>query len=94
MGEHGSRAFSSLIDVSVDAIRTTVNDTVGAGDSFHAGLLTWLHDHKLLTPDAVATLDERQAREALTFSAHVASITCSREGADPAHRHELPEAIR
>ncbi|TVR31199.1 MAG: carbohydrate kinase [Spirochaetaceae bacterium] len=94
MGEHGSRAISRTLDISVAAVPVTVSDTVGAGDSFHAGLLTWLHDHDLLNPAAIAQLTSEQATAAMSFAAHVAAVTCSRPGADPAHRHELAQSLQ
>ncbi|TVQ39596.1 MAG: carbohydrate kinase [Spirochaetaceae bacterium] len=94
MGENGSRAFSKRLDVGVPAVPVEVSDTVGAGDSYHAGLLAWLHDRKLLTVDAIAGLSAEQATAAMTFAAHVAAVTCSRAGADPAHRHELPQSLQ
>ncbi len=93
-GASGSLAFSSNLHVGVPAPVTKVADTVGAGDSFHGGLLAWLHDHDLLSLAAVSQLDKRQAKAALTFAAQVAAVTCSRPGADPAYRSELPAELQ
>lgn len=89
-GSSGSLAFSKQLHVAVPAPVTQIADTVGAGDSFHGGLLTWLHDHQLLSVAAVSQLDQQQMTAALRFAAQVAAITCSRPGADPAYRDELP----
>lgn len=60
-----------------------VVDTVGAGDTFHAGLLSWLDANALLTPEGVAGLSEAQVTAALDFAAAAAAIVCTRRGADP-----------
>lgn len=93
-GESGSLAFSRHLHLSVPAVMTDIADTVGAGDSFHGGLLTWLHDHGLLSVSGVAELDQRQAQAALTFAGQVAAIACSRPGADSAYRDELPAELQ
>jgi len=60
-----------------------VVDTVGAGDTFHAGLLAWLDANGLLTPQGVAGLSEAQVTSALDFAAAAAAIVCTRRGANP-----------
>jgi fructokinase len=60
-----------------------VVDTVGAGDTFHAGLLAWLDANDLLTPQGVAGLSEAQVTTALDFAAAAAAIVCTRRGANP-----------
>ncbi len=94
MGENGSRALSKNLDISVPAVPVTVCDTVGAGDSFHAGLLSRLHDHDMLSVEAITGITAAQAAAAMTFAANVAAVTCSRAGADPAYRHELPDSLQ
>ncbi len=77
----------------VPAALTTVVDTVGAGDSFAAGLL-----HRLGARGALggrlSGLEPETARDAVIFAATVAAITCSRPGADPPWAAELPDDER
>jgi len=75
----------------VDAAPIAVNvvDTVGAGDTFQAALLTWLAEHQRLSIEALAQLDAAEMRAALAFAARAAAITCSRRGADLPRRAEL-----
>ena len=64
-------------------------DTVGAGDTFQAALLTWLAEHGALNADALAALTPGKLQAALEFAARAAAITCSRRGADMPRRDEL-----
>lgn len=63
-------------------------DTVGAGDSFHGGLL-----HHLGRADALGGrldgLDMDTLTAAMEFASRVAAVTCSRPGADPPWAAEL-----
>ena len=67
----------------------TVIDTVGAGDTFQAALLTWLAEHDALSADGLDALDVQQMAALLRFGARAASITCSRRGADMPRRDEV-----
>jgi fructokinase len=83
-------AFASLRGerIRVPVAGTAVVDTVGAGDSFHGGLLHHLALHGRLG----ARLDELTVEEltqALTFASRVAAVTVSRPGADPPWAAEL-----
>ena len=68
--------------VSLPAMAVNVVDTVGAGDTFQAALLSWLARHQLLTRAALGALDAPALQAALQFAARAAAITCSRRGAD------------
>jgi fructokinase len=82
-GEKGPiAAFGDMI-LERPAPKVEVIDTVGAGDTFHAGLLAWLDDNSLLTPEGVAGLSEAQVTDALDFAAAAAAIVCTRRGANP-----------
>jgi fructokinase len=67
----------------------TVVDTVGAGDTFNAGILASLHEQGALSKTAVAELSEDAIRSALTLGAAAAAVTVSRAGANPPWKHEL-----
>ena len=64
-------------------------DTVGAGDTFQAALLTWLAEHDRLSIAGVSELDADALADLLAFAARAAAITCSRPGADPPWAREL-----
>ena len=66
-----------------------VVDTIGAGDTAHAALLSWFAEHGLLDPRSVAALDADGWRAALGRAARAAGIVVARRGADPPTRDEL-----
>ncbi|MGN9842122.1 carbohydrate kinase family protein [Nonomuraea sp. H19] len=83
--------------VSLDGERATVRapkvdvvDTVGAGDSFTAGLLHSL-DAKGLLGGRLDGLDLGAAAEAAEFAARVAALTCSVAGANPPWADQLAQ---
>ena len=61
---------------------TTLVDTVGAGDSFHGGLLHYLAGTGHLG-GRLESLTVDGLVEALTFASRVSAINCSRAGANP-----------
>ncbi|MDM0109379.1 PfkB family carbohydrate kinase, partial [Variovorax sp. J22R24] len=88
-GRHGASAWTRTAQANVPSPETKVVDTVGAGDTFQAALLTWLDEHDALTPDALSALDSASLGALLRFAARAAAITCSRRGADMPRRAEL-----
>jgi fructokinase len=88
LGADGAYGSIHGAGVRVPTAPTTLIDTVGAGDSFHGGLL-----HHLATTGALGgrleSLTVDGLTEALRFAARVAAITCSRPGADPPWAAEL-----
>jgi fructokinase len=95
-GGSGATAYmSSGAEVTVLAPRVDVADTVGAGDSFMAGLIDGLWSADMLgahqrahlhgiSPETVSGILERCAR--------IAAITVSRPGANPPRSAELGES--
>lgn len=88
-GGEGATAWTAAQRVDVPGRRVTVIDTVGAGDTFQAALLTWLAEHGRLAAGDLRALGADDLRAALGFAADAAAITCSRRGADLPRRGEL-----
>lgn len=88
-GKDGADGYTLRGKVSVPGESVTVVDTVGAGDTFDAGILASLKLNGLLTKSAVASLSEDAVRAALTLGAKAAAVTVSRAGANPPWAHEI-----
>lgn len=88
-GSEGAVGFSKEHKVTVVPQKVKVVDTVGAGDTFNAGILAALHEQGLLTKAAVGGLPEDAIRKALELGAKAAAVTVSRAGANPPWRHEI-----
>lgn len=82
-GAEGSLAFLSSSAIECAAPHIAVVDTVGAGDTFHAGLLAWFDAKGLLTPQSIAGWSEAYITAALDFASAAAAIVCTRRGANP-----------
>lgn len=87
-GATGYTAYTSA-HVPAGAPEGGIKDTVGAGDSFHGALLTWLDRNGYMVRDALATLEHDTLEDALSFAARIAAITCSRSGAEPPYASEI-----
>ena len=90
MGSEGAVARTKGdVEARVEAPAIDVVDTVGAGDSFQAALLTWLAENDRLSAVGAGALSATELGRLLGFATRVAAITCSRRGADMPHRHEI-----
>ncbi|WP_298833608.1 carbohydrate kinase [uncultured Piscinibacter sp.] len=88
-GGEGAAGWSAHGQAVVPPVAVPVVDTVGAGDTFQAALLTWLAERDALSAAALAALTPTALTDALGFAARAAAITCSRRGADMPRRAEL-----
>jgi fructokinase len=85
-GGQGVFAVTAHLELDRPATPIDLVDTVGAGDSFTAGLLDGLRRADLVggeRREALARIDESSLLSVLDEASLIASITCSRPGADP-----------
>jgi fructokinase len=80
----------SGVAASVGGVVVDVVDTIGAGDTFSAGLLHALSDADLLSVEGLTAMSKLEVEEALRFAVLVSAIACTRAGADPPHLADLP----
>ena len=83
-GANGLVGFTSDGRVEVPGVKVDVIDTVGAGDTVGAIVVEAMLAHGLVE------LRGDLLRGVLARAAAAAAITCSRKGAQPPYKHELP----
>ncbi|MDD9922087.1 MAG: carbohydrate kinase [Boseongicola sp.] len=88
-GADGATARTKEFGVKVVAHKVEVVDTVGAGDTFNAGVLAGLQDAGALSKDGLRTLSPEIAKAALELGVQAAAVTVSRAGANPPTRDAL-----
>jgi fructokinase len=93
-GERGSRAFTAAGNARAPIYAPPVfGDTVGAGDSLMAGILTLLHEQGDLRPGKLKALTGESLAGVLRFGAVVAGLNCAHEGCHPPTRPEVNAAL-
>lgn len=88
-GPRGAVAYTHDHIVEVPGVRVDVADTVGAGDTFNAGILAALSRAGKLGKAAVAALSRDDIAAALSLGAKAAAVTVSRPGANPPWAAEI-----
>jgi len=89
-GGNGASVFSRQHGHwSVPAASVKIADTVGAGDTFQAALITWLTEHDLDSVEGVQQLARDQIDAMLRFAVQAAALTCSKTGPDLPYRQQL-----
>lgn len=76
-------------EVHVPARKVQIVDTIGAGDTFNAGVLAKLSELGHLHKKALSALPASDLAQALAHGARVAAVTVSRAGANPPWPEEL-----
>lgn len=93
LGSGGAVAVHAAGAVHRSAVAASIVDTVGAGDTFSAGLLHWLARHDRLARPRLQRLTVPELSAAVDYASTAAALTCARPGADPPHAHEVDQAL-
>ncbi len=91
-GEHGSVLFrAGKPNLEIETPKVTVIDTVGAGDTFTAGLMVGLLEHGHGNSAQLETHSDETWLAVMRFAAVSAAINCTRAGANPPTRSDVSQ---
>jgi fructokinase len=94
LGDEGSRAFTAAGTARAGIWSPPVfGDTVGAGDSLMAGILTWLDEQGRLAKGQLGKLDSAALQTMLRFGAVVAGLNCGEKGCKPPTRAQVDAVL-
>jgi fructokinase len=87
LGAHGAWGLTSAGECFQPPAQVPVADTVGAGDCFYAGFLSYLLENDALMSAAAPALE--LVAKALALGNRVTAVNLQRAGCQPPWRHEL-----
>ncbi len=82
-GPDGASAFWTGGRVDVAARPVALKDSIGAGDTFHAGVLAALAQNGRLSQSGLETLDAMAVRDVLDLATAAAALNCEETGCNP-----------
>jgi fructokinase len=93
-GKKGVYWFSQNIQEYLAARDIKLVDTIGAGDTFHAGLLAFLYLSGNISREKLKNISQENAVKALRYASMAAEINCCRQGANPPSTAELKKELK
>jgi fructokinase len=94
LGAKGAHGFVDAGDVHIPSAKTDrIIDTVGAGDTFMATILSWVVETDKIKPQALRKTDMASLKTALSGAAKAAAMNCEQSGCNPPWRYQLNEAM-
>ncbi len=88
-GREGARLCTPKLFLKSPLHDLPVADTVGAGDTFHGALLSWLYEQKIFHSSKLEALGKAELEALGAFANKAAGINCHRNGANPPFKKEM-----
>ena len=88
-GKKGSKIYTKDFNLKINSFKIKVIDTVGAGDSYIAGVIAWLYNKGLIERIKIKKISKEHWLECLQFASKIAAINCMRDGCNPPNLSEL-----
>lgn len=93
VGAAGAHLVTKEVSVSAAAPKVPVIDTVGAGDTFSAGLISKLAASNLIEKNQLQNASTSQLQSALEFAVAAAALSCTKPGAQSPTRAEVESLL-
>lgn len=88
-GNLGSTGIVGDLKVALPAAQTSVVDTIGAGDTYQAGVLAWVYQNFLQRNRSFDAMTESDLSALMLYATTAAGINCSRRGCDPPWKRDF-----
>jgi len=88
-GKTGAQLINRENRVSSPLFDLPVADTIGAGDTFHGAMLSYLYSKNWINGEVLNNLTKEQLRNIGDYANKAAGINCSRSGANPPTKLEM-----
>ena len=88
-GKAGARLITKTRSILSPLYDLPVSDTVGAGDTFHGALLSYLYRKNIFSREGLESLSEQELIDLGDFANKAAGINCHRSGANPPTDEEM-----
>lgn len=92
-GGYGASAYWAGGRIDVESRPVSVTDSIGAGDTFDAGILSALSESGHLTFEGLGALTYDVLESALEFASVAASLNCEKTGCDPPTKDAVQAAL-
>lgn len=79
LAKNGAGAFQPALEIPESEFK----DSIGAGDTFNAGIIKWLVDHKYLDSDSIEGIGAQDLTSMLISGSNLARQVCAVNGANP-----------
>ena len=93
LGGEGAALLTRNAAVQLPAPKVKIVDTVGAGDTFSAGLIAQLDSIGRLSKSQLSQLDQSTLKTSLKFAITAAALNCTKAGATAPTESEVLEAL-
>ncbi len=83
-----ARSISAKVKIPSHPVENLI-ETVGAGDTFMASMLTWLSDHGKSSRHDLQSLSAKDLNSMIDWAATAASLNCEQRGCNPPFRDAI-----
>lgn len=88
-GGEGATAHASWGNIHIPAFEVEIVDTIGAGDTFNAGLLAGLKNQGLLSKQRLRQINSKELSAAIEYASKVAAYTVTQSGANSPTKDQI-----
>lgn len=88
-GKTGALLITKTNRISSSLFDLPVADTIGAGDTFHGAMLSYLYKQNWIDRNSISTLNKDQLQKLGNYANKAAGINCHRSGANPPNEIEM-----